>query len=235
MQRSVNTYSAQTVSGNTTLKFDLHWLKQSFISTIRFGKIMCKMKRASWLLMSQYGRSPNAMTSHITMPKLHTSLADVNFLYAMASGAVQRMGIFPPWQKRNINKSYWMNECSGNVLCWKTNTLDWTLESGNTFNTLAFVENKTRVILCCWLLNCDNLLLLCRFPQRHSPAHAKAQNQTLYTPGCCWPEHFLLPSHGEHNSCQIGTSCQQLFHAASPQADMIESLHPDPIRKKYIY
>lgn len=36
------------------------------------------------------------MTSHMTMPKLHTSLADVNFLYAIASGAVQRMGILPP-------------------------------------------------------------------------------------------------------------------------------------------
>lgn len=34
------------------------------------------------------------------MPKLHTSLAEVNFLYAMASGAVQRMGIFPPCQRR---------------------------------------------------------------------------------------------------------------------------------------
>lgn len=46
--------------------------------------------------MSQYGLSPKAMTSHITIPKLHTSLAEVNFLYAIASGAVQRMGIFPP-------------------------------------------------------------------------------------------------------------------------------------------
>ncbi|TNN48938.1 hypothetical protein EYF80_040881 [Liparis tanakae] len=36
------------------------------------------------------------MTSHMTMPKLHTSLAEVNFLYAMASGAVQRIGILPP-------------------------------------------------------------------------------------------------------------------------------------------
>ncbi len=46
--------------------------------------------------MSQYGRSPNDITSHMTMPKLHTSLAEVNFLYAIASGAVQRIGIFPP-------------------------------------------------------------------------------------------------------------------------------------------
>lgn len=76
------------------------------------------------------------------MPKLHTSLADVNFLYAMASGAVQRMGIFPPWQKGNINKSYLMSDRSGNTRCWKTKTLDWTLERENTINNLAFVEKK---------------------------------------------------------------------------------------------
>lgn len=42
------------------------------------------------------------MTSHITMPKLHTSLAEVNFLYAIASGAVQRIGIFPPCSREML-------------------------------------------------------------------------------------------------------------------------------------
>lgn len=32
----------------------------------------------------------------MTTPKLHTSLAEENVRKAMASGAVQRMGIFPP-------------------------------------------------------------------------------------------------------------------------------------------
>lgn len=33
----------------------------------------------------------------MTTPKLHTSLAEENVRKAMASGAVHRMGIFPPW------------------------------------------------------------------------------------------------------------------------------------------
>lgn len=53
--------------------------------------------------MSQYGLSPKAMTSHMTIPKLHTSLAEVNFRYAIASGAVQRMGIFPPCRRKTYS------------------------------------------------------------------------------------------------------------------------------------
>lgn len=41
----------------------------------------------------------------MTMPKLHTSLAEVNFLYAIASGAVQRIGILPPYVRKKMLKN----------------------------------------------------------------------------------------------------------------------------------
>ena len=50
----------------------------------------------SWFDIPQYGLSPYDITSHITIPKLQTSLEDVNLRYVIASGAVQRIGIFPP-------------------------------------------------------------------------------------------------------------------------------------------
>lgn len=50
----------------------------------------------SWLDQFQYGRSPYDITSQQTIPKLHTSEAEVNLRKAIASGAVQRTGIFPP-------------------------------------------------------------------------------------------------------------------------------------------
>ena len=40
--------------------------------------------------------SAQDMTSHMTIPKLQTSDADMNFRNAIASGAVHRTGIFPP-------------------------------------------------------------------------------------------------------------------------------------------
>lgn len=52
-----------------------------------------------WLVMSPYGLSPNDSTSHMTIPKLQTSLAEVNIRWAMASGAVHRMGILPPCER----------------------------------------------------------------------------------------------------------------------------------------
>lgn len=57
----------------------------------------------SWFDQFQYGRSPYDITSHITTPNDHTSEADVNFLYAMASGAVHRTGILPPY-----NETVWI-------------------------------------------------------------------------------------------------------------------------------
>jgi hypothetical protein len=47
----------------------------------------------------QYGLSPYDITSQHTIPKLHTSEADVNLRKAMASGAVHLTGILPPWNK----------------------------------------------------------------------------------------------------------------------------------------
>ena len=40
----------------------------------------------------------------MTMPKLQTSEAEVNFLNAMASGAVHRTGILPPLVVDSIEK-----------------------------------------------------------------------------------------------------------------------------------
>ena len=64
----------------------------------------------SWLDQFQYGRSPYDMTSQHTMPKLHTSLADVNFRNAIASGAVHLTGIFPPyWYDNGELLMHWFN------------------------------------------------------------------------------------------------------------------------------
>lgn len=58
----------------------------------------------SWFDQFQYGRSPYDITSHNTTPYDHTSDADVNFRNAIASGAVHRTGIFPPYTRfKNIN------------------------------------------------------------------------------------------------------------------------------------
>ena len=44
------------------------------------------------------------MTSHRRTPKLHTSLLEVNLRLKIASGAVQRTGIFPPCNKTEKGK-----------------------------------------------------------------------------------------------------------------------------------
>ena len=46
--------------------------------------------------MSQYGRSPYDITSHISTPKLQMSLAELNLRCWKASGAVQRTGTLLP-------------------------------------------------------------------------------------------------------------------------------------------
>ena len=50
----------------------------------------------SILVQSQYGLSPYDIISHNTTPYDQTSDAVVNLLNWIASGAVQRTGIFPP-------------------------------------------------------------------------------------------------------------------------------------------
>lgn len=122
---------------------------------------------------------------------------------------------------------------------WKHEVLkDWTLESENTVNSLALVTKKKNkgcnlLLIYTFFFSCEMLhsLWLCRCPQHHPPAHAKGQNQTPYTPGCCSPERSLLPGHGGRSSCLRGISYRQLFHAAFPRAGTMESPHRGPIEK----
>lgn len=69
----------------------------------------------------------------MTTPKLHTSLAEEKVLKAMASGAVQRMGIFPPCdgQERvgQLNLSFFVILSQG-ISQARGDT--WPLPSGNT-------------------------------------------------------------------------------------------------------
>jgi len=46
----------------------------------------------------------------MTTPKLHTSDDDVNFRYAIASGAVHRTGILPPWADNKRNVRYFLSK-----------------------------------------------------------------------------------------------------------------------------
>lgn len=64
-------------------------------TVIGTGGEIWRDRHTSWLPMSQYGLSPKDMTSHMTMPKLHTSEAELYRWYWMASGAVHNTELFP--------------------------------------------------------------------------------------------------------------------------------------------